>query len=251
MKLPEKQLIIAISGKKQAGKSTLCDYISKIYLDYFIDEVVSVFNFADPLKEKICIGVLGLTHAQVHGSEEEKNSLTPYIWDKMPIDIRKNYSKEVKNIPVGTQSSYDSFEDKYDDDYYQALYEEHIIPRTGPMTAREIMQIVGTDIFREMFDDNVWVNAALRSIKESKVPIALVADCRFPSEVNAVLKEGGIVIRLTRELESQDNHSSETALDDYPFDTTDGCFIIDNHDKSIEWKNEHVKSLLSETKTNV
>ena len=51
---------------------------------------------------------------------------------------------------------------------------------------------------------------------------------RFPNEAKAIEDAGGTVIRLTRTV-FDDQHSSELALDDYPF--TD---YIDNKDNSID-----------------
>jgi len=86
---------------------------------------------------------------------------------------------------------------------------------TGFMTARSIMQIVGTDIFRNFFDDNIWVNATLRNIEKSDARVILISDVRFPSEVTSLIDEGGYVIRLLRDVCETDSHSSETALDDF------------------------------------
>ena len=227
MKDIKKPLIIAISGKKQSGKSTLCDYLKGKEAD------IEIFSFADSLKQKVCVDILGLTYNQVFGTDEDKNSLTRYTWDKLPKFIREAYSTKINDIPIAWSESGKTFQ-----------YESYTEPRTGQMTAREIMQIVGTDIFRNMFDDSVWVDSTIRDIKASNCTIALIADCRFPSEVNIVLEQGGSVIRLTRSIDNKDLHPSETALDDYPFDTTEGCFVINNHNKSIEWKNEQVKLLM-------
>lgn len=235
-----KQKIIGISGKKQAGKTTLCDYLHEKY-DRYTDLMcappfVSVFSFADALKEKICIDVLGLTKDQVYGTDEDKNSLTCYEWENLPYFIRKAYSKKTIDIPTSV----------IDSGGFQ--YEPYMEPRIGQMTAREIMQIAGTDIFRNMFSQDIWVNATMRVIKESNVPVALISDCRFPSEVNAILSQDGIVIRLTRQFDEDDTHLSETALDNYPFANTEECFLIDNHNQSIEWKNDQVESLLTRSK---
>ena len=67
--------------------------------------------------------------------------------------------------------------------------------------------------------------------------MALVGDCRFPDEVEAVQQAGGKVIRLTRSLH-EDSHVSETALDTHEgFDA-----VIDNQDMTIE---EQSKALLN------
>ena len=58
------------------------------------------------------------------------------------------------------------------------------------MTAREVLQYVGTDVFRRM-QHHVWSSATIRLIEKEKPKLALIADCRFPNEVDAVKKAGG------------------------------------------------------------
>lgn len=210
--------IIAISGKKQSGKSTLAEFLRhylnskdrfsfnnyfydqntlELNLNFFenksyvikpetITENVSVHSFADSLKT-FCTNVMSLSLNQVYGSDIEKNSLTPYRWEKIP--------KEISN------------------------------GRTGFMTAREVMQFVGTNIMRNMFDENIWVNACINDIKSKNKPYAIIADLRFPSEYNAVLKENGIVVRLTRTPFPDDKHESETALDSCDF-SHKNCIVV-------------------------
>ena len=95
------------------------------------------------------------------------------------------------------------------------------------MTAREFMQFFGTDVMRKMYEP-IWVSSCIKKIQQEQSELAIIADVRFPNEAKAIEKAGGTLIRLTRQT-IEDNHSSEVALDDYPF--TD---YIDNQDNSID-----------------
>ena len=75
------------------------------------------------------------------------------------------------------------------------------------------------------------------------MPLALIADCRFPNEVEAVKNAGGLVIKLNRNLYNS-SHESETALDEDRYDQSNFDFVIDNKDLSIEDKNELIYSFL-------
>ena len=94
---------------------------------------------------------------------------------------------------------------------------------------RQILQYVGTEIFRAR-DENFWVDTVIRFALAAwhDYDYMLVADWRFPNEY-ARWAEHGIkdVLRvrvyrpgfdngLTME---QNNHPSETALDNFPIDT--------------------------------
>ncbi|NMC62387.1 MAG: hypothetical protein GYA55_04395, partial [SAR324 cluster bacterium] len=75
-----KQTIIALSGRKCAGKNEVGKYI----IGYFERMGVSVYqcSFADTLKD-FCIETLGLTYEQCYGTDEQKNSSTKYLWENV------------------------------------------------------------------------------------------------------------------------------------------------------------------------
>lgn len=86
-------------------------------------------------------------------------------------------------------------------------------------TIRQVLQMVGTDMFRGIWD-NCWVNAWKGRVLDSDADVILVPDVRFPNELKAVQGMGGFVIRLTRApFANEDQHSSETALDQVEYDS--------------------------------
>lgn len=103
------------------------------------------------------------------------------------------------------------------------------------LTAREVLQIVGTDMFRKM-QNHVWSNATIRQILREQPDVAIIADCRFPNEVEAIKNVGGIVIKLTRNPHHSD-HASEIALDPDRYDQSLFDLVIDNENMSIEQQN--------------
>lgn len=110
------------------------------------------------------------------------------------------------------------------------------------LTAREVLQIVGTDMFRKM-QTYVWSNATIRKILNDKPDIAVIADCRFPNEVDAIKRVGGIVIKLTRNPYNS-NHSSEMALDPNRYDQSLFDLVIDNHNMTIDQQNKSISEFL-------
>lgn len=180
--------------------------------------IVKGYNFADTLKE-VCMAVLGLTYEQCYGTDEDKNSLTEFRWEDMPgvitpVQMRTigmGYIEDTSEIPSILQSQ---------------------IKEPGMMTAREVLQYVGTDIFRKMYK-NVWIDSVFNQIESEQPGLAIIADCRFKNEVEAIKEQGGLVVRLLRNNESTDSHSSENDLDN--FDGFD-C-VIDNRNLSIQDSN--------------
>lgn len=222
-------IIIGISGKKQAGKSTLCTnlipFCSCTYNSLYDVGCVYLpeYSFADLSKQNICIDVMGLSHEQCYGTDKEKNSLTDYKWENLPKEIRlKNAKCEVITGP-----------------HIEVIPMRGLQKPTGFMTAREIMQVIATDIFRKYFDENIWVKATFRKIKKDNPHIVLISDVRFPGEVDSIIDNGGYVIRLLRNVCKKDIHESEIALDDYDFSSWGKrCCVINNQELTIEETNK-------------
>ena len=86
---------------------------------------------------------------------------------------------------------------------------------------RRLLQVFGTEVGRDMFGNNFWVDLALNSIIEDNV---VISDVRFKNEADAIKSAGGKVWRINRHgVGPVTNHSSEIDLDSYNFD-----YIIDN-----------------------
>ena len=100
------------------------------------------------------------------------------------------------------------------------------------MKAREVLQVVGTEFFRKI-QHNVWADSTIRRIQKDNALVALIGDCRFPNEVEAVKKVGGTVIKLTRNLYNSD-HASETALDPENYDQRNFDLVVDNQNMTIQ-----------------
>jgi hypothetical protein len=182
--------IIAFAGRKQSGKTTCSEYITSLcgHLQ------TKIYNFADPLKQDICINILGLSHEQCYGSDLDKNTLTHIQWGG----------------------------------HY--------------LTAREVMQVVGTDILRTMYN-NVWVNATINKIMREHLDLAIIADCRFPNEVESIKSAGGLVIKLNRNPYNSD-HASEIALDANNYPQSNFDLVLNNNIMTIDEQNNEVYNFL-------
>jgi hypothetical protein len=88
----------------------------------------------------------------------------------------------------------------------------------GP-EVRELLQRFGTEVGREMFGKDFWVDQAIRNSPDgSKV---VVSDVRYPNEADAIKALGGSVWRINRlGVFAANDHASEHALDDYDFTGT-------------------------------
>ena len=110
------------------------------------------------------------------------------------------------------------------------------------MTAREVMQHLGTDMFRRL-QQNVWSAATIRLIEKEKPDLAIIADCRFPNEVEAIKNNDGLVIKLNRNPYNS-THASEESLDANRYDATNFNLVIDNDELTIGKQNEIIHDFL-------
>lgn len=106
--------------------------------------------------------------------------------------------------------------------YGSEAAKEAIIPKWGK-SARQLLQEVGTDCFRNIIHPNFWVIVGMGRITEQTLMgnNVVVSDCRFLNEMDAIKKLGGISLRVERIGQvSTDTHRSEVDLDYYNFDYT-------------------------------
>lgn len=80
------------------------------------------------------------------------------------------------------------------------------------MTCREILQHIGTDLFRDHFDPETWVKLARRRVIQSECDI-VVTDIRFDNEAQMILDLGGQVWNIERDFDKDSSQVliSETA----------------------------------------
>lgn len=231
-------IIIAMSGRKEAGKSTLGSFILSWYRD---ENQCMECSFADTLKE-FCIETLGLEHCQCYGTDEEKNTSTKYKWEDVPDFLRWKFGNDPKAQELVRSGATTN-------EILIEFYKDPNSPKdlkTGFMTGREIMQVVGTDLVRETFG-NVWAEATIRRIKRLGKKFAVITDNRFPNEIKTILKEpGGFVIRLTRSPHGmKEVHRSESALDDFNWHR-DKCYVLDNAELDIMQRDAAVVPILKD-----
>ena len=216
---------IIISGRKQSGKSTLAETLSR-NLDFSCR-----FNFADGLKE-MCV-MFGIDPFKLYGSNDDKNTQTHIQWNSLPFDtpqLQRIFSELRPNIVFNS------------DDY---------------ITIREFLVIFGTYICRHI-ENNCWVNNTInrinteeneRYILGTQIDYVIIDDARFPNEIDRLLGPDTYLIRLLRNPYNDDN-KVEKALDNYDWSkiNPNNLLILDNSNMSIEDKDNFVLRWLNERK---
>lgn len=88
---------------------------------------------------------------------------------------------------------------------------------------RELLQIIGTDLFRNEINNNYWCEEFTKSLCNDIDMV--VTDVRFENERKAIKDAGGTLILIERASQSEDTHASENSLGN----RSDYDFIIDNN----------------------
>ena len=179
--------IIGIAGKIGSGKNTVGDIIQKICLTNE-GPTFEQKSFAGKLKQ-IASLLTGIPVEKFEDQEFKKTLLGPE-WGTVSTN-------PLNAIPV--------FED---------------VRFLHLMSARELLQKLGTEAMRDGLHTDVWVNALFSDV--SSEDNIIITDMRFENEMEAVKERGGITIRVTRPVEKSKTtarlHPSETSLDSAEFD---------------------------------
>ena len=218
--------ILGISGRKQSGKNTTANILHGTVLK----ELGNIADWSIGSNGELMVetdqgwGEFDITRKDHAFAEYAEYNMWPYVKLYSFADELKRICVELFCIPHECVYGTDEQKNKPQE---HLLWENICDDRDGPMTSREFMQFFGTDICRRMYEP-IWVNSCIRKIQEEQSGLAIVADVRFPNEAKAIEEANGTLVRLTRQV-IEDNHSSEVALDDYPFTSH-----IDNKDNSID-----------------
>lgn len=65
------------------------------------------------------------------------------------------------------------------------------------LTPRWVLQNWGTEVCRQGFHDDIWI-ASLENRMRKTTDNIVISDVRFPNEIKAIHKTGGIVVRIKR-----------------------------------------------------
>lgn len=84
---------------------------------------------------------------------------------------------------------------------------------------RRLLQRMGTEVGRDIFGENFWVEQAMRKVAESPTSV-VISDVRFPNEVAAIKAHGGVVIRVDRLGIVAGTHASEALCETLDVDWT-------------------------------
>lgn len=242
-------LVLGISGKKQSGKTTAGNFFLSLYLaklnaseKLYIDDDGNIL-ISDLCGDKSYQGIFSIP--SILSREIISNDVLLFL-EKLQNEIKiYNFADILKTdicmniLGLTYDQCYGSDENKNE---LTSVKWPSELNNGNFMTAREVMQYVGTDIFRKM-DTNVWVKSTINKIIKESPELAIITDCRFPNEVEAIKNIGGKVLRLTRSPFLSD-HISETVLDKENYDWNNFDYIINNNNYNLYDQFSELKTIL-------
>jgi hypothetical protein len=222
--------LIGISGKQKSGKDTVAKMIQ--YLTFYNTPDRVSFNelFEYELK---------YSDWQIKKFAYKIKQIASILTGIPVEDFEK---QEVKNMELGEEwwykMGYDVGWDKeWTNEGYTGIENEVHTKCFLKPAVRNLLQLIGTEAFRDNVHPNTWVNALFADYKPehfrvvkneegvvidhlTTLPKWLITDVRFPNEVKAIKDRNGILIRVNRYMGTQlmgskEYHESETALDSY------------------------------------
>ena len=285
-------MIIGLSGKKQSGKDTVAKIIqgfdiwkknlalqteyplSNVFVRAYVLNRVNIYvsswevkKFASKLKEIVSI----LTGFTVEDLEKEEIKNTNLFLSYRLLNKKAN-TFEVFASMEDLVERLNHLRTVYLDVYSAEEVNDLFVQETISVTPRLLLQTIGTDIVRTINPD-IWVNALFVNYPSDELikqlnsktdgsygvrqPNWIITDVRFPNEMDAVKKKGGITIRVNRPCDicggsgyhkmscpvsKSGEHLSETSLDKAEFD-----YVIENSG-SIEELIEKVREILKKEK---
>lgn len=252
------RIIIALSGDKSAGKDTIAtmlEYIMNVglasasynqwYSSYIVNEKDTevIIHFADKLKE-ICASITNLP-VYYFNKSRYKDELwwvygTEYFVPEETIENHEPYTSQGKQ-PIKYV--------KIENLLVTTLAEElsHIKESyTRPVIKlRTILQFVGTEMFKNMFDSNYWISNTLKRASKilSEKNYCIISDLRFKDEAfrtrdycqslgyKFIIINIGIEEQFTKHENERQYHQSDRRLNDFDIyvqNKKDGLFKLFN-----------------------
>jgi hypothetical protein len=150
----------------------------------------------------------------------------------VPIELMYNHlDKDDRYYDLINRKTYNKryINDRYPEKYYYLDCSnkdniKSIYPTDGRILnrfidLRKLMQCVGTDIMRNNFGENIFVQNTIKKLIKSNNTLNIITDVRFDNEAKAIKDLGGIIIHVHNNSNNYnvDNHASEKGIIHYDY----------------------------------
>lgn len=232
------RIIIAISGDKNVGKdttATMLEYIKNVgiaganYAQWYTKYVAKeenaecIIHFADKLKE-LCASITNLPLRYFNSHSYKDEFWWIYGTDKFISEIDMN-----KEEDSPSKDKYYQIHNLNMFTLAEQIKRAKDIDEIPVIRLRTILQFVGTEMFRNMYDPDYFINDTIKKMRSicNFRDICIIPDLRFQSEVIALRKACNcskyrlLVINIgeeetfTKNVTERGLHASEKKLADF------------------------------------
>lgn len=206
--------LIAVSGLKNSGKDTASSMLQyllsvpKIFRFYWIYKLnlpfIKIYKkvaFADPLKEMLA------------------NLLNVPKWWFNDRNFKENIFVNFNTLDLYLKESLPKERILSDNKFNKIIKSNKPFVNDYDLSIRQLLQYWGTEICLQYLTSNIWINAALKKVKNK---FTIITDLRFKTEANKVKQFDGKIIYISRPGCNPGNHQSEKEvielLDNNQFD---------------------------------
>lgn len=220
-----KVTVVGIKGFKGSGKDTVASMISYILHDgitkakydtwllyhknKFVENDEIIIHFADKLKDDI---------ADFCGIDRK-------LLDRQDIKEENYYNFKTGIVSTNAKDAYRII-DEVPTNLSQLLA---LNCNNVSIKIRTLLQYYGTNVIRNHFWHDAFIRYTINKAFDirNKLGQCIIADARFDNECEAIKQCGGMIIRVDRKLNNNNNHESEQikiSQDDYIIGNT-GSFV--------------------------
>jgi len=114
------------------------------------------------------------------------------------------------------------------------------------MSPRQMLQMVGTDFFRDKVDADFWIKHFQHWYSQHQSDNIVVTDLRFQNEVDAIKDLGGIVVRITRPHGTGRHTIVDTHVTEQGVATLQGVDYHVENDSTLEHMYTQIDKLLAD-----
>ena len=189
---------IGLCGDAGAGKDT----VANIMYTYFADEEqfgvsAKKYSFAEPVY-KLAAAILGTTVANLEDRKTKEVTQSWQITQRSLVAARDYFNSigldHYKDFPEAWHQFMPNLADFIQP--YSPLYEKEDTLYTLAISPRKMLELVGTELGREILQQDVWVDRIVRDVALNKVRVAIISDVRFENEAKFIQDKEGELIKI-------------------------------------------------------
>lgn len=203
---------IGLCGDAGAGKDTVANMMQ----EYF-EGSATKYSFAEPVY-RLAAAILGTTVPDLENRSTKEVTQSWQITQRCLVNARDYFNSinldHYKDFPEAWHEFVVHLENYMQP--YSSLYEKEDTIFTLSISPRKMLELVGTELGREILQQDVWIDRIVRDVALNKVRVAIISDVRFENEAKFIHDKEGELIKIAatkNPYKINSNHPSNKGID--------------------------------------